>query len=97
MSTGSPVKNYLPNEPIPVRRIARDACYATVVFAVGVIASTVVSHISVLLIGPLSLFPSLMVDLYVGFIDVVRTAILVFSAFVALGIFLALSESRHGE
>ncbi|MBX0285465.1 hypothetical protein [Haloarcula salinisoli] len=87
-------RQFGPDEEVPIRRIARYACYALVVVAGGLVVATVVGEL-------LLVFRVLMYTVgegfartYVDLVFLIQRGISAFAALVALGVFMTQFESR---
>lgn len=93
MSSGPALRSFLPKESIPFLRIARYACYALVVFAVGTIFADVVFGALDVFTGVINQF----LGSHIGWVwrellNFVREIIRTFALLVALGVFLTQFE-----
>ena len=93
MLPGSSLESALPNESIPILRIARYACYALTVYAAGLICATIAVGVLDVVTAPIhQFFGPVVGELWWESLEFVREAIRAFVLLVALGVFLTQFE-----
>ncbi len=93
MSSGSSLRNFLPQEPILFFRIARYACYALVVFAVGALFGEIIFGTLDLFTGAIhQIFGAPLSEMWRESLSFVRQAVRTFALLVSLGVFLTQFE-----